>query len=86
MPKPRYWTIGELSKRWATQSGPLPITTNYNWIRNGKLKATKLGGKTVFTAEAVHKFENPSESETPNRLAAVDRSMDAKTLADKLGY
>jgi uncharacterized protein YcaQ len=84
--KAKYWTVGELAERWATQSGPMPTTTIYNWIHQGKLKRTKLGGKVVVTAEDLFAFEHPGEVlETAKRRAAV-HSADAKALADKYGY
>lgn len=84
--KAKYWTVPELSKRWATQGGPLPHSTIYNWIRKGKLKASKLGGKTVVTADQLLAFERPDEViETERRRVAV-HSTDAAALADKFGY
>lgn len=82
----RYWTVKQLCQRWATQDGPLPRTTVYSWIQGGKLKATKLGGKTLVSAEQLEAFEDPAGfiEKMKKRTAVLTASGSA--LADKYGY
>jgi excisionase family DNA binding protein len=82
----RFWTVKQLCQRWADQDGPLPRTTVYSWIQSGKLKATKLGGKTLVSAEQLEAFEDPAGSLERLKKRVAVQTGNGSALADKYGY
>ena len=49
------------SIREACQASSLGRTTIYNHIAAGRLRATRVGGRTIIPAEALHALINGSE-------------------------
>lgn len=86
IPRRRFWTVRQLAARWADQDGPMPRTTIYSWIHEGKLKATKLGGKTLVSAEQLEAFEDPAGTVEKLKRRVAVHTANGAALADKYGF
>lgn len=56
----KYYTVNELSERWAVSKNTL-----YKWVQAGKVPHTKLNGALRFSTEQISTFEDAQKCEQP---------------------
>lgn len=62
----KYYTVNELSERWAVSKNTL-----YKWVQAGKVPHTKLNGALRFSTEQISTFEDAQKCEQPQSYGAI---------------